>query len=246
MVKENKNLFGVVLAFWDEYLNFKDIPNKWEVVIITHNPTSWIPENEFFITEFPDSWIVISVHDNYVQEIRALIGEKWYDFEILKSRFEQLTRWEAKILGPVVTMSIKGFDKLLPMSPNAIRLEPEDEKKFHDFMESCTDSEAKEVNMEFGNPTHFFYALYQEWIIVSLANYSVDDKNRIGHIWIITPFRFSWKGYGKQLVNTVIRQIIDSWLAPQYRASSTNIASLKIAESLWFERVLESFSFIPA
>lgn len=233
-----------IIDFWDEYLDFKIIPKEWENRVALHNHTSGISEDEFFITEFPSAGRHISVSEKYADKVRNFISEEKYDFNGLKKEAEMLMGGKIKQLWPVTTMALWTTEKIKAINSDIAKLGLNDKKIFEDFMDICTEDDKNEVNMEFDNPTHTFFVLRKNWTVVSLWNYSVDDKSRIGHLWILTPKKHSWNWYWKTLVNAMVIDILQRDLAPQYRAQSTNIASIKIAVSLWFETVLESFSFV--
>ena len=98
--------------------------------------------------------------------------------------------------------------------------------------------------MVFDDPNHTFFVLHQNEEVVSLCNYSTDEETKIAHIGIITPKQFCGNGYATILVNSVVQNILESDLVPQYRAEWSNNASLGIAKSLGFTPVIESFSFV--
>lgn len=242
MKNENK-LNKTIFNFWNNYLDFGKIPDKWKTIVISHNIASEISENEFLIFEYLSEWRVISVNNKYFQKIKSLINYKWYDFNILRKEFENLTQKKSNIFWPVISLYLYSTEKLLPINYQVKKIEIKDKKIYDDFFKSCLDSEKKEVDMDLEDLTHRFFVLYNEKKVVSMGNYSIDEKTNIAHIWIITPKKYQWRGYGKQLVNTIIHDILSNNLIPQYRAKNTNIASLKIAKSLWFEPVLETFTF---
>lgn len=249
---EQENLTNTIITFWDNYLDFKQIPEKWKTVVIPHNmgditrdiTSSGLPENEFFVFEHLSAGRIISVHDKYVGRVTDLIDREWYNFDGLKNAFQFLVQKNTKILWPVASLYLFSTEKLLPLDSRVEQIWNKDKKMYDHFMKSCVDGEIKEVNMDFEDLTHRFFILHQDWNIVSLCNYSIDEKTKIAHIWIITPKKYQWNGYGKALVNTVVQDILKNNFVPQYRADTTNIASCKIAESLGFTPVLESYSFV--
>lgn len=242
-----------IIDFWNNYLNFWELPSKWITKVISHNtgdesqniPPSYLPENEFFIFEHRDKWRVISVHEKYTKIIADIINSDWYNIGKLTETYEKLTHNKPIIKWPVFSYYLYSTENLLPRNENVKKLEIGDVALYNEFIKSCINEEIKEVDMQFEDPAHNFYVLYQNWDKVSVCNYSTDEKNIIWHIWIITPRRFQWNWYAKILVNTVILEILENNLIPQYRAGSDNPASIKIAESLWFKKVIESFSIIP-
>lgn len=237
------NLDTTITKFWDNYLDFKIVPNKWENLIIPHSKVSELPDTEFFILEFRKAWRIISVHEKYFEQVVGFINSYWYSFEKLRKEFENLTGKNSKIAWPIVSAYLFSDEKLLPVSKEVVKLELEDRGIFDDFMTNCLDWEEKEVDMNFEDSTHRFFVLYKDWVVVSLCNYSVNKETKIAHIGIITLKKYQWNGYAKTLVNTVVHDILDNWFYPQYRADKVGSVSINIALLLWFEIYLESFSF---
>lgn len=254
LIKNSDKINKDVIKFWNNYLNFKELPVKWITKVISHNtgdesqniPPSYLPEDEFFIFEHKDFWRIISVHEKHQRAVLNLINNEWYNKEKITKLFSELITYEIKIKWPVFSYYLFDDKKLIPKNDNIKELNNEDRKIYEDFILTFVDDEIKEVDMQFWDPTHKFFVLYNEKEIVSICNYSYDEQRIIGHIWIITPKKFQGKGYGKKLVNSVIHNIIQDNLIPQYRVDFDNVASNRIADSLWFEKIISSFSIIPA
>ena len=238
----NNKLSPKILGFWDNFLGFWELPENWETKLILHKKGSQIDEDEIFILEVNWSWRIISVSTKYEDMVRKML-ESDFDERKLKKIYEKATNWKMTILWPIITSYLDNEQEKEDVIDWRIQI-LEDKKLFDDFVKWCKDNEMKEVNMEFWNPSHKFFAFNVDWDIVSLGNYSMDDKKTIGHIWIVTPKRFSWKWYWKILVKAMVKDIIDNWLIPQYRTSKDNIASQKIALSLWFKKIMESYSLV--
>lgn len=242
MINKN-NLNTIIIWFWNNFLDFKTVPNKWENLIISHSKASELPETELYVLEFKEAWRIISIHEKYYKQIEEFINWHWYSFDGLRKEFEKLTGKTSKIAWPILSAYLFSDEKLLPVSKDVIELKSEDIQKFNDFMNNCPDCDKKEVDMNFEDPTHRFFILNVNWEAVSLCNYSIDEETRIAHIGIITLKKYQWKGYAKTLVNSVVHNILDNWLYSQYRADKFGSVSIKIALSLWFEIFLESYSF---
>ncbi len=243
-METRNNINKMIFKLWNNHLDFKRIPSKWETIVIPHSVSSGMPDTELFVFEYLEAWRVISVHKKYFEEIKNFIDLEWYSFDSLRNKFESLTWKKSKLLWPVISLYLFSDNKLLTESINVEKLNTENKRVYEDFMNSCVDWEVEEVDMDFDDPTHRFFALYNDWKVVSLWNYSIDDPTKIAHIWIITPKRYQGNGYGKELVNTMVHDIFKNWLIPQYRADDFNVLSMKIAHSLWFEDVLKTYSFI--
>ncbi len=231
-----------IVTFRGDYLGFTEIPGEWLIKIIGHKDGSRIPENDFLVYEFEDEWTLITVGDKYREQIENFINEHWYSVESLKKQYESLVGKESRVHWPVVSFYLFTTDKLLNKAPNVRQLHSHDMQLFLDFVNSCIDGEMEEVDMNFDDSTHKFFALEIEWKICSLGNYSIHEQTWIAHIWVVTPVKYAWNWYGKMLVNSIVDDILENNLIPQYRAKTKNVASLKIAESLGFKRVLESYT----
>lgn len=241
------NLANVIITFWDNYLNFKQLPNVWETVVIPHNTNdieNIMPETECYVFEYWSAGRLISVGGKYQTGLQNFFKEEWYSFDGLKTYFESVIQKNTRIFWPVCSLYLFSTEKLLPKDSRVCPIWNKDRKIYDDFIESCMDSEMKEVNMEFKDPNHRFFILTQNGFTVSLGNYSIEKQTWIAHIGIVTPKKYQWNGYGKALVNTIVHDILDNNLTPQYRADTTNLASMNIAESLGFTKVLESYSFV--
>lgn len=233
-----------IINFWRNYLGFTQIPSTWEIGIIIHKSGSEIPDDDLIVFNYLSKGQIVSVAQQYFDEIEYYIQENWVAIEDLQKKFELTTQKKTQVYGPVISFYLFSTDKLLPINSSIEKLEITDKKIFDDFIGSCVDGEMQEVDMDFMSPHHHFFILRHEWEVVSLGNYSLDEtgKTPIAHIWIVTPKRHAWKGFGKELVSAMTHNILNKELVPQYRAKSSNAASLKIAESLWFTPVIESLT----
>lgn len=239
-MKNQQQLDKIIFTFWNNYLNFKQIPDKWEIIIIPHHIRFEIPQDECIIFEYFGHWKIISVHEKYVEDIKTFIASNGYGFEELKNYFKNILQKDIVIFWPITSLYLYSMEKLLPIHWQIKKIKLKDKDIYNNFMESCTHHEEKEVNMDIEDSSHHFFVLYNDWNVVSMGNYSIDKETDIAHIWIITPKKYQRNGYGKHLVNGMIHDILNNNLIPQYRVKNTNKASIRIAKQFWFTSILES------
>jgi predicted GNAT family acetyltransferase len=69
--------------------------------------------------------------------------------------------------------------------------------------------------------------------LVALAGYEVWGE-MIAHIAVVTHPAFRGRGFGRCAVAHVARAALAAGLIPQYRTLESNLASIRVAESLGF------------
>ncbi len=230
----------VIFNFWNNFLNFKEIPVSWNNLTIIHNRKSDLPENQINILSFYNNWNIISVPKKYFNILSKYLNSNKYNIEKLLIKFESIENKKVQKFWPVIFYYLYNTNKLIPKNINVRQLKwIIDKSIFNEYIESCTKEEQNSVDMDFDDKTHIFFWLFIEKKLVSLWNYSIDIDTGISHIWILTHSKYVKNWYWKELVNTLVLDILEKGLIPQYRVKHNNIASIKLAESLWFEKVLE-------
>ena len=244
-ILDDKKINKVIFNFWNNFLNFKEIPNKWTNLVIKHDLKSKLTNDEIYIISFYDKWNILSVPELYFSRISKYLQNNTYNISKLLKEFKLIKNEKIKKVWPVISYYLYWTEKLFSKSINVRKLKWNIDKNiFEKYIESCSKEEVDNIDMDFNDLTHEFFWLFINNTMVSVWNYSIDKITKIAHIWIITNFLYTKKWYWKVLVNTMVINILEEQLIPQYRVDKDNIASIKIAKSLWFIWILEGISLI--
>ena len=138
------------------------------------------------------------------------------------------------VIGPAY---IGYAEEVRPPSHPARSLSERDASKARELQAACSRLEwehgGSEVNAQ---PTSGVFAGSE---LVALAGYKIWG-GVIAHISVITHPAFRGRGFGRSSVAHLVRTALAAGLVPQYRTLESNLASVRIAESLGFVQFASS------
>jgi len=240
---EKSNKISIINNFWWNYLWCSTDDFQWNwIKVISHSP-DLVDSKEVYILVYWNWKTIVSVMKQCKNEIIEIIDKYWINREKIHSAINKIYDWEKKFTWIIITSYLFSKEQLKPKNPQVRHINKNEIELYTDFMKKCEVKDISEIFMDFKEPFQEFY-WYFEWNqIVAISNYIVDDENdKIAHIWILVRSDKKWKWYWKILANDLSHEILERNLIPQYRVWEENIASRKIAESLWYEEVLRGYS----
>jgi len=240
---DKPNQISIINNVWWDYLWCDDSDFQWDwIKVISHSP-NLADSKEIYILTYWGWKTIISVQEQCKKEIIEIIDKHWIDNDKLHSVIQKIYDWEKKHTWIILTSYLFSREQLKPKNPQVRRINKDEIELYADFMKKCEDKDIDEVFMEFSEPFQEFYWYFEWGEMVAVCNYVVDnEKDKIAHIWILVRSDQKWKWYWKILANDVSHEILERNLIPQYRVWEENIASRKIAESLWYEEILRWYS----
>lgn len=240
---EKSDKISIINKFWWNYLWCSTDDFQWNWIKVISHSSNLADSKEIYVLTYWNLKTIVSVQEQYKQEIVDIISNYWLNNDKLHSAIDKIYDWEKKYTWIILTSYLFSKEQLKPKSPQVRYINKEEVKLYKDFMKKCEDSDISEIFMNFEDPFQEFY-WYFEWDeMVAISNYVVDDENdNIAHIWILVRSDKKWKWYWKMLANNLSHEILERGLIPQYRVWEDNIASRKIAESLWYEEILRWYS----
>lgn len=204
--------------------------------------------NIIFLLSYKNGALVASVWEKFYQDFveRARNTGDLYgkNYEELKILMEKAYQKEGVLDSPVDTYYLLSTQKLRVRNAQSRWLLPSDESKYNHFV-AQVDLGEKGVNIEFHNPLHRNYGLFEGEKLVALWNYELSHADLMANIGIITLPEARGKWYATELVSALTHDILAEGYVPQYRARHDNPASWNIAASLWFEKIIETYWLTP-
>lgn len=138
------------------------------------------------------------------------------------------------VIGPAYI----GYAAQAPAAPDFVRSLDERDLPFSDVLRAaCSEAEWDHGGSEIGSAPASGAFVGQD--LVALAGYEVWEHG-IAHISIVTHPGYRGHGYGRAAVAHLMGRALVAGLIPQYRTLDANTASIRIAESLGFERYATS------
>lgn len=247
VIQSRKEITDIVKKHWSNltWCNVTDFDSGITFVLDSTNPrlaNTKKAKEEIQVLSFKNWWTVVNVSDDYYSELLEIIQNFWLDDEKMGQSLQNKYGW---VLSPYHSVRLYLFtdEKLVPIDNNIRKLNISEKKLFDSFMEKCSEEEKYEVYMDFEASFHNFYAYFVNEDIVAIGEFcKIHDDDIVVIPSIITREDCRWKWYWKAVVNAMTYKMLEWWFVPQYRCDPKNIASRKIAESLWYEEILNGYS----
>jgi len=139
-----------------------------------------------------------------------------------------------RVIGPAFI----GYAAKAPSAPDFVRSLDGKDSPFSDALRAeCSEEEWDHGGSDVGEVAAS--GAFVGGKLVALAGYEIWEHG-IAHISIVTHPEYRGRGYGRGAVAHLMGRTLAAGLIPQYRTLDANTASIRIAESLGFERYATS------
>lgn len=181
---------------------------------------------------FREGAVIVSVPPGFGEKVRIMLDgfPDGISPENFAPAFESMA---ARVIGPAFI----GYCLQEPGEVKAARtLVAEDAPLLDELENACDETEWEHGGGPITNPSS---GVIVEGKLVALAGYETWGGT-IAHISVITRADQRGRGFGRSAVAHLTRRALAEGLVPQYRTLEGNVASVRVAEELGFERYATS------
>ena len=193
----------------------------------------WVNYNGAFIMKISNKYI-FSVADKYISIFNQVANNDFnlYNEEAIKKELKNLN---IKYIGPAwIGYLVNEIKSEIPDTIKVLDLSKEENQiLLNELKDKCDEIEWSHSGID--NKSELVVVQYYENKIVAAADYHMWGKN-IAHIGVITNPEYRGKGFAKNVIAGVSKEIFLKGLIPQYRTLSSNIGAIKAAEACGFKQ----------
>lgn len=194
---------------------------------ISFHRSSFIAQNEFYITSWIGWWTLISMN--------------------LETKNKKITTSDSltyKTSWTIQTMYLlDNTKKYQKINSQIKKLNSTDAETVEEFFKFLPENEKNTIYIDLNNIKQQNYWLFNtDNKLVSVGNYQLWASNQIANLWIATLPKQRKKWHAKRIVKFMLNELREKWIVPQWRVDITNIKSIMFAKSLWFKENHQSLS----
>lgn len=226
--------------FWNSYYKYLEIKDNEKICLRKRKE---IINNKFhypIIISFIDNRVIYSVEKNYYENfikdinINSMINKeeiKNYIKIFLQNKIQHFRIKE------MYRMYKKESKNDIDIS-KVISINNQQKKEYFNSFKIIRDDVYKEKKWKEISKNNFLNGIIKDNKIVSMG-YISDINYGMGNIVIQTIEEYQNRGYGKMVVEKISQEALKNGVLPIYWVENKNIASIKLAESLGFKKVVD-------
>lgn len=226
--------------FWNSYYKYLEIKDNEKICLRKRKE---IINNKFhypIIISFIDNRVIYSVEKNYYENfikdinINSMVNKEEIKNHIKIFLQNKIQHFRIKEMYRMYkNESRNDIDISKVISINNLQ-----KKEYFNSFKIIRDDVYKEKKWKEISKNNFLNGIIKDNKIVSMG-YISDINYGMGNIVIQTIEEYQNRGYGKMVVEKISQEALKNSVLPIYWVENKNIASIKLAESLGFKKVVD-------
>ena len=226
--------------FWNSYYKYLEIKDDEKICLRKRKE---IINNKFhypIIISFIDNRVIYSVEKNYYEKflkdinINSMINKEEIKNYIKILLQNQMQHFRIKEMYRMYKNEGKNDIDI----SRVISINNGQKKEYFNSFKIRRDDVYKEKKWKEISKNNFLKGIIKDNKIVSMG-YISDINYGMGNIVIQTIEEYQNRGYGKMVVEKISQEALKNSILPIYWVENKNIASIKLAESLGFKKVVD-------
>lgn len=226
--------------FWNSYYRYMEIKDDEKICLRKRKE---IINNKFhypIIISFIDNRVIYSVEKNYYESfikdinINSMINKEEIKNYIKIFLQNKIQHFRIKEMYRMYKNESKNDIDI----SKVISINNQQKKEYFNSFKIIRDDVYKEKKWKEISKNNFLKGIIKDNKIVSMG-YISNINYGMGNIVIQTIEEYQNRGYGKMVVEKISQEALKNSILPIYWVENKNIASIKLAESLGFKKVVD-------